>query len=169
METRTENLISAEELRRALSYDPVTGVFRWIKKVTVGSIAGSTNARGYRLVHVNGVHYLAHRLAWLYVKGEWPAEVIDHINGDPSDNRFINLRACSRAENQQNRKPNSNNTTGVPGVYYCKKDEKWVARIRKNGKHIRIGAFKSKEEAGEAYLDAKKRVHEFNPTPRWQH
>lgn len=76
----------------------------------------------------------AHRIIWLYVHGEWPEEDIDHINGDPSDNRIENLRTVSRAENLKNQKHCSNNKSGVMGVSWFKPAQKWVAKIGDSSK-----------------------------------
>jgi hypothetical protein len=86
--------LTAERLRELLNYDPDTGVFTWrvrpVHSHRVGDIAGSVRTtRGYRLIGVAGRVYKAHRLAWLYMMGEWPKDQIDHINRDPSDNRFL--------------------------------------------------------------------------------
>lgn len=99
-------MLTAERLRAALDYDPATGLFRWIErpnqKIIVGSIAGHVGRKGYIYVTIDKRKYAAHRLAWLYVNGEWPKEQIDHINRVKDDNRISNLRDVSDAENKLN-------------------------------------------------------------------
>jgi len=102
--------VSAEllaELKKYLFYDPETGLFTWIKKVKcsrreVGSIAGSDNGSGYIMIGIKAVNYKAHRLAWAFYYGYMPTRLIDHINGKRSDNRIINLREATDAQNSHN-------------------------------------------------------------------
>lgn len=85
-------MLSHKEAVELIQYDPVDGTFRWLKsknrKVKDGKIAGSINGSGYVLIHINGITYRAHRLAWLLVNGSWPDRHIDHINNDKADNRW---------------------------------------------------------------------------------
>ena len=94
-----------EELKSLLNYDDKTGIFTWRKSsgpVKSGSVAGYVNEKGYILIGIKGKSYRAHRLAWLYVTGEHPVNVIDHINGVRDDNRLSNLRSCTQKENINN-------------------------------------------------------------------
>lgn len=170
-------------VRELLAYDPETGIFTWRERPrsyftslrnqnawnarNSGVRAGSVNAIGYRSMRIGKKAFLEHRLAWLYVYGRMPIE-IDHINGVRSDNRIANLRECTRAENSQNHSIKRNNKSGVVGVSWSTSDKRWIAQIAANGARYRIGAFLSKDDAREAYLEAKKRLHTFNPIPRWQ-
>jgi hypothetical protein len=152
-------LISAEELREMLVYDPETGVFTWRVmrgKARVGAKAGNKNGFGYIVIMVRHRNYRAHRLAWLYVHGEWPAEEIDHRNGDPSDNRLTNLRLATRSQNIANTRLRIDTTSGVKGVTWNKRDGNWMAQIRVNGKQIFLGYFDAIEDAAEAYRIASK-------------
>ena len=157
----TESEITAEELRRILSYDPETGVFRWrVKtclKVRVGNVAGSLNDSGYILIRC-GKRYRAHRLAWLYVYGNWPDKLIDHINGDRKDNRITNLRVVSDTENAINKCRQSNNTSGYTGVHWDRRRKKWSAHIKINKKKKTIGRFDSLQEAIDARRIAVDRI-----------
>ncbi len=156
--------LTAQRLRELLNYDPDTGVFtRRLKNancVKVGDVAGGLDGRGYCRFRIDGKKHRAHRLAWLYMHGDWPLGEIDHINGLPADNRISNLRDVSHAENVQNvHKPNKDNEScEFRGVHWHRRDLKWTAQIRANGKIKWLGAFPTKEAAAEAYKQAK-RVH----------
>ena len=103
-----------------LQYEPSSGHFQWkIDRpggVRAGSRTGRVDSRGYLQVCVMGRRYGAHRLAWFWQHGVWPPEEIDHINGDRTDNRLINLRCASRTENQRNKRFSRVASTGVVGV-----------------------------------------------------
>jgi hypothetical protein len=120
--------------------------------------------QGYRRIRVLGKLYWAHRLAWLYVHGDWPPDKIDHINGDRKDNRLMNLRAASDSENMQNVGMRSDNTTGVRGV--TRRKSRWIAQITAGGKTHYLGVHETAEEAHRAYVEAKTRLHPFNPVLR---
>lgn len=100
--------LTVERLREVLDYSPESGQFIWLisssPNCKPGQVAGTTTARGYRQIRVDGTTYLAHRLAWLHATGAWPQEHIDHINGITADNRLVNLRDVSRFVNAQNAK-----------------------------------------------------------------
>jgi hypothetical protein len=155
--------LTQSALKELLHYDPDTGVFRWAKKpsknISVGSKAGSPHCKGYTAIGINKERHLAHRLAWLYVYGEMPSNVIDHINRDRSDNRITNLRPVTRSENQQNHKIFSNNTSGVSGVYWSKKDKKWHARIWAGKRAKSVGYFLTIEEAKAARTKAEREFY----------
>lgn len=142
--------ITAEYIRARLDYDPATGVFLWracdVMPVRwnsrwAGKIAGTDHNAGYRTIVVNGSKNLAHRLAWLITTGDWPADQIDHLNGDPSDNRIENLRAVNSAKNMRNLKIPSTNRSGHIGVCWSSVRGKWVASIKVDGKSVNLGRF----------------------------
>lgn len=157
-------------LNTKLKYDPLPGQFTWIsptsRRVKVGDIAGVERDDGYIRIKVNNVNYYAHRLAWLFTYGNWPSINIDHINGDPSDNRVSNLRECNQTENNQNKIKQTNNSSGYTGVYYHKGAKKWMSYISINGKRKHLGLFDDLLAASEAYLKTKLEIHKFNPIPR---
>jgi hypothetical protein len=137
------------------SYNPETGVVAWKiarnNRVKIDEEAGSLNTFGYRRVYLFGKCYYTHRLAWFLYYGDWPEELIDHINGDPSDNRISNLREASSVQNSLNRKRSIRNTSGVKGITWHKRDKRWQAILERNNRTIFIGYFKS-------LLDAKRAV-----------
>lgn len=164
--------LTAERLRELFHYDPETGAFTW-KMLTsprggvkIGDVAGSIDTKGYRIIRIDGRDHKAHRLAWLYMIGEWPKDQVDHRNGTPADNRFANLREATRAENGQNRATSKNNTSGFTGVSWHGRDRKWRAQIRAGGRNQHLGMFASAEDAHAAYLAAKAELHPFQPIPR---
>ena len=131
-------------LKEDLHYNQETGVFTWIVSragVKKGKIAGSCNRAGYIQIRICGASYYAHRLAWLYVNGEFPADQIDHINRDKSDNRIENLRAVTTHENHKNMPIQSNNTSGFTGVIWQSVNKCWRAVIKVKGRDINLGSF----------------------------
>ena len=144
---------TADEVRKLLKYNPDTGVVSKIEP-------RNRNEAPYRTVLVFGKPYGEHRVAWLLATGRWPTGVIDHINGDPSDNRLSNLRDVTQKENLQNRvsAQKNNKSSGLLGVT-LRKNGKWGARLSVDGKNLHLGYFLSKEQAHEVYLHAKRKHH----------
>lgn len=153
-------MIAQAELKRLVNYDPQTGLFRAkIKRSTSKDILGCKAVRGektYLRVVIDRKHYYAHRLAWLYVHGEWP-QLLDHVNGDGCDNRIDNLRKTSHSENHANTELRRDNKTGFKGVSVARSG-KFYATIRKNGKSMGLGHFNTPEEAHAAYRAAADRL-----------
>jgi hypothetical protein len=149
-------MITAHRLRELLAYDPETGVFRWrvdrSSNANRGDVAGHLRRTGYRAIFVENRCYLAHRLAWLYVHGRWPADQIDHCNGHKDDNRLRNIREASGYQNLANTGPRRNSTTGVKGV--CRAGARWRAKIHIRGLWIDLGTHPTIEQAQEAYIRA---------------
>lgn len=152
------NMEEIIKLRHALSYDPETGQFTWAeptgRRVKAGESAGSLWPSGYVGISCGGKRYLAHRLAWLFTYGEWPTCDVDHINRNPADNRISNLRLATRSENNVNAGLRSTNSSGVRGVYWSKRSERWIARVQKGGRQVHVGSFKSLDQASAAVRDA---------------
>jgi len=133
---------------------------RTSNRIMVGAQAGSLKPSGYIQVRVFGKMVLAHRLVWLYHYGYMPSEQIDHINGIRHDNRISNLRLATNKQNCQNTKQaRVNNKSGFLGV--SPSGDKFISTIQKNGKQLYLGTFETKEEAHEAYLNEKRKLHEF--------
>lgn len=137
--------LTQKRLKEILNYDPETGIFIWIKALSnrkqIGDIAGCVNGKGYIVIGINRKDYRSHRLAWLYMTGEWPKDEVDHKNHDKSDNRWQNLRAATHLENGRNQKMCTNNTSGVTGVYWFERIKKWRAYIYVDRKNKYLGFF----------------------------
>lgn len=150
-------------LRDLLSYEPATGDLRWIaipnRRIKLGSKAGTQGSNGRSYVIVNRKRIAAARIAWLLTTGTWPDGHIDHINGDPSDDRLVNLRnVCVRTNAENKRKPASQNKTGFLGVH--KAYGRFKACLQVAGKTKHLGSFDTPEAAHEAYVLAKRQFHE---------
>jgi len=127
----------------------------------VNNAAADKAANGYLYVRINGSNYIAHRLAWLFATGRVPGQMIDHINGVKTDNRFANLRDESPAVNSQNvRGLRVNNSSGFHGVYFHKASGKWMSQIRVQEKgRLTLGLFPTPTLASQAYEAARKLHH----------
>jgi hypothetical protein len=156
-------MITQKELKQFLHYDQNTGIFTWIKKSgqkpIIGNIAGSTLLGGYIAIRLKNKRYLAHRLAWLYVYGKFPKNKIDHINGNPSDNKICNLRQATYQQNNCNSKKRKDNTSGVKGVVWRNDCKKWQAQLYINYKKIYFGTFDNLELAKLAIFEARVKYH----------
>lgn len=150
---------TAEEFRALLSYDPITGIFRWqacaMKRMPVGAIAGKTAHNGYRTIKIRGRTYASHRLAWLFVHNRWPS-IVDHIDGVRTNNAIANLRIATPSQNGANTRLSVRNTSGYRGVGYNKKraNKRWSATIMVNRTLHRLGHFDTAEEAHAVYCAA---------------
>lgn len=156
-------MITQDCLKKILHYDPKTGVFTYLLhrsgSATVGSVAGSINGNGYYQIKINHKTYQAHRLAWLYVTGKYPKQILDHINGICADNRFFNLREASYSQNNMNTLRYKNNNSGYKGVCFYARTKKFLARISWNKQSKTIGYFNTAKEASEAYQAYAKVLH----------
>lgn len=150
--------MDAAQLRQILKYDPATGLFQWRASrgslAPAGAPAGSKTVHGYWTIRVNKHPYYAHRLAFLYMTGEWPTAQVDHANRDRCDNRWANLRAASHSENVWNRGRLATNKSGFKGVSWRAKIKRWRAQICVDGKIRELGRFRTAEAAHEAYCVA---------------
>ncbi|WP_407473518.1 HNH endonuclease [Sulfitobacter sp. PM12] len=148
-------LPSPEVLRQLLRYEPDTGKLFWRERGPewfvdqrsqkiwntkhAGREAGA-NLKGYVFVRLDGGAYLAHRLVWKMITGGEP-NVIDHINGDRSDNRICNLRDVTHEQNMKNVGMYSTNKSGITGVYWDTDRVKWSVTGRIDGKSKNVGRF----------------------------
>lgn len=131
-------------LKEILDYNPDTGIFKWkiqvSNRVKIGSIAGSSAEYRTHHIKINSRHYENSKLAWLYVYGEFPKNLLNYIDGDKHNTSILNLREATKSDVQFYRKVRqSNNTTGYKGVTYNSRYKKYYASIRVKGKSIYLG------------------------------
>ena len=152
--------LTAIRLREVLNYDPESGRFRRRGKHGLRPCPGSVHLSGYVLIRVDCILYRAHRLAWLYMTDAWPDGEVDHVDGARTNNRWANLRIVTHAVNQQNlRGAKANSKVGLLGV--DQRGSRFRARIKtEGGRPLYLGSFATAEEAHEAYLLAKRELHE---------
>lgn len=148
-------MITQSELKELLDYNPDTGVFTWKKTVNsravILSAAGNQDYNVYIRITIYKKKYAAHRLAFLYMTGEWPKEVVDHINQIKNDNRWTNLREATVSQNNINSKKQKNNKSGYRGVYWYNKNQRWRVQIKYKSKYITLGSYTDIKEAAEVY------------------
>jgi len=161
-----EKELNWEYLTSVLEYNTTTGIF--INKINrsnsalKGSIAGNTDqihSNKYLEVYLNNYHYAAHRLAWFYCFKEWPNGLIDHIDGNKSNNSLDNLRECSYSENFYNSVLRKDNSSGYKGVCLDKRSNKYRAYIYINGRQKSLGYYNTALEASNAYRNMAKNLH----------
>lgn len=153
-------LPSPELLRQLLRYEPETGKLFWLPRDCTSrrfnsQYAGKEalyciNNKGYPHGSIMAHRYNAHVVIWAITHGAWPSGQIDHINGVKTDNRLVNLRHVSAAENQRNMKRPINNTSGIVGVGWCAGKRKWRASINVNDRTRHIGYFSDIADAATA-------------------
>jgi hypothetical protein len=157
--------ISAEEARKFVLYEPETGVFYYTSRrsnaTRKDALAGTNTPRGARKVYLAGRQYLAHRVAFLLMTGQWPTHVIDHIDGDPSNNRWANLRDVPQKTNSYNVRsiPAHKKHSTLMGAHWCAQGQLWKSSIKVDGKVIRLGVFDTERQASDAYIAAKRKYH----------
>lgn len=160
--SRSNKLITHDELVSLLNYDSETGIFTWKdggRNRKPGCAAGSRHHTGYVQITILRLNYLAHRLAWFFVKKAWPEGEIDHINGVHADNRISNLRDSSRAQNQRNVGLISTNKSGVKGVSWSAKERKWKCGMIYDGKAYCLGTYDDIELAELVAMEAREKLH----------
>lgn len=149
-----------QKLKETYDYNPLTGEFTFKVRrgpKLAGSVAGTLNKGGYVQLNFNSRFYTAHRLAFVFMEGRLPLGCVDHIDRDRSNNRWDNLRDCTATENNRNRSLSKNNTSGVSGVSFMPKLNKWQAYICHEKKVINLGHFHTLEDAALA----RKKAEEF--------
>ncbi|MBY0473760.1 MAG: HNH endonuclease [Nitrosomonas sp.] len=150
--------ITQEMLKKILRYDLSTGNFTWIAtNKKAGCITEVSPGYFYVKIRIRNKKYYAHRLAFVYMTGEFPEEQVDHVNGDGIDNSWLNIRRVSSLENSRNHKLQINNKSGITGVLWSKKVSKWISMIYVNRKYIHLGAFKKLTQAVEARKKAEEK------------
>ena len=154
--------ITAEAVRYFLQYDATTGDFYWRPREGsvlfnlrfAGKKAGTPTAVGYISIGLNHKVWFAHRLVWLIEHGEMPDGEIDHIDGNRQNNLIGNLRCVSHQNNLRNQRRAKPGNSGVTGVFYNKKNAKYLATMGVDGKQIRLGQFSKIEDAVSARAKA---------------
>lgn len=157
--------------RYLFDYNSETGVFtRRVRMANqpAGSLVGCAGKRGYIVANIDGRLYYMHRVAWLYMTGEWPRLSIDHKNRIRTDNRWDNLRLAESYQNACNTTRKRRSNTGVPNVYYSRRTGLYVAEVRHNSMRVLCASFKSLDAARVAAEEAKAKYHaEFRTTNNW--
>jgi hypothetical protein len=159
--------LTHDYLESVLRYDITTGEFI---RLRTSRVTGRINDDGYLEIQVGKKRFLAHRLAWFWVYGQWPDHPLDHINRVKTDNRISNLRYITASQQNQNTDLHPNNTSGYRGVFLDRRSGKWRARIRVNNVKYSLGSYPTPEEAYAAYLKAVPVYHTHNPlldVPKW--
>lgn len=156
--------LTVDQVGELLRYTPETGEFIWLRsnsnRVKVGQVAGCLcKISGYRLIGINGRVYKANRIAYLLMVGEWPDDVVDHANGEPSDDRWSNLRLATRSQNCCNTRKPAHNTSGFKGVVWSSQNNKWQAKATKDGKSYHFGFFDCPAKAAELRQREVARLH----------
>jgi hypothetical protein len=160
-----KQILTLEQFKQILSYDPEDGTFTWLvnrhSRVRIGQAVGSpVGKRGYLSTRIAGRNYYLHRIAWLWMTGQWPRATVDHIDGNRGNNRFKNLRDVSQAAQRQNIY-RSMRKDGLLGAHYDARDKVWVAQISVSGCYKRLGSFSTEKEAHAVYIAAKRKLHPF--------
>ena len=154
-----KSALTAEWLRANMVYEPETGVFLWRVRGPgrmMGKVLGTTVWPGYRSMKVDGVLYYAHRLAWLYVHGEWPSASIDHRDGNKGNNAISNLRIATHSQNAAGKKT-ARRVAPARGV--MPHGVGFVARLYHGGKRHYLGYHSTLEAAKAAYEAKAKEIH----------
>lgn len=156
----TDFILTAESARAAFDYEPESGMLRWKFRpspaAAPGSVAGSQSLDGYISLSYRYKRYVAHRVIWLIVHGEWPALEIDHIDGNRANNALTNLRLATKSQNNYNRKlcPNSSGVKNVVRV-----GDRWQVRIKVDGKNHHFGTFRTVDAAAVVARSARIALH----------
>jgi hypothetical protein len=162
MNKKTKPELTQAQLKEILDYNPETGIFTWLnvavnRRVKNGDIAGYQRKDGYKEIVIRGKQYLSHILAYFYITGNFPIDMIDHINNIKNDNRWINLRDADNSKNKSNSKIYKNSSTGIKGVY--KITNRWRAIVTCKNKRHDLGYFDTAQEASVAYEQKAKELH----------
>lgn len=164
-------LPTVERLNELLTYDEYTGILTWkmlpaISRSNIchnnkcgGKVAGTVGAKGYIMIGIGKIYYLAHRIIWKMKTGADPVDIVDHEDTNKSNNRWKNLREAANGPNIQNSKLRKDNSSGVKGVHWDSQHRKWRAVLTTNGVSVRLGRFSTLEEATSVIEQARMRDH----------
>lgn len=157
--------MTPEQAKLLFDYDPASGVMRWkvpsgrYGRFPAGCIAGSPNSTGCLQISYRSKKYKVHRVAFAIMTGRWPAQFIDHIDGNPANNAWSNIREASPAQNKRNQRIRKDSRTGVKGVWIDRRVGKFAAQITVDGQQISLGYYRSLDDAAKAYREASQRYH----------
>lgn len=159
---KSKHRVTVDQLKEWVTYDEYTGEMHRIKGIhpktgacyAKRKLVTGKNNHGYLWLNIFGYMYLVHRLAFLYMTGEHPTDEIDHIDGDRTNNKWSNLRQSSCFTNSRNQGIRKDCTSGVRGVTYSTRANKWIARISHMGVRHALGYFMHKSDAIEARHNA---------------
>jgi hypothetical protein len=156
-------MLTLERLKSEFSYDPETGVWTRTARSKNGkgvacARAGRHHKSGYREIKIDGIRHKEHRLAFLWMTGEFPANDVDHCNLNKCDNRWVNLRQATRSQNMANKARGATNSSGLKGVSWFKRTKKWWAQIKVDGRGKSLGLYDCPAAAHFAYVVASRKA-----------
>ncbi len=155
--------LTQEELKSLIHYDPLTGrmirLTSPVPMVKIGDEIKGKSVRGYRRAMIHGIRYKAHDLAWLYMTGSFPKNIIDHRDCNPDNLIWENLREATQMQNCHNKSVSRNNTSGFKGVFWHKSKGKWEAYVGFQNKKIYAGTSHDKVKAFEAAKALRERLY----------
>lgn len=155
-------MLTQERLKELVHYDQETGLFTWNKqrpKCRPGDVAGTVDGNGYVRIKLDRRDYAAHRLAFLYVLGSFPDGDADHRDLVRTNNAWGNLRPASHSQNQWNKGPQRNNTSGVVGVSWYSRTQQWRGKVKVNGRSHSAGYHSTLEQAAAAVANLRATLH----------
>lgn len=160
--------LTQARLKELFHYDPETGIFTRRVRTSRSTRQGETlqpspGKRGYVRFSVDYHLHMGHRLAWLYMEGEWPAEDIDHVDRNRANNAWRNLRLSTMKQNRENTGTQANNTSGFRGVSWFRPSGKWWARIGHNGRRVSLGHYSDLISAVAARMAAERAMYTHSP------
>lgn len=154
-------MVTQERLKELFRYDPETGILT--RRITrnynakAGDIVGCADKKGYLLAGVDGKTSKVHRIIWMLTYGYWP-NIIDHIDGDKTNNAISNLRDVTNALNLKNSKRQTNNKSGLSGVFWNERKNKWLAYIGSKKTRIYLGTYSTIFEAAAVRISAQNKM-----------